>query len=97
MTRLCRVRLGQNGDLPMLKPTLAMPPQALPGRRLWRVRKRHDHLDAVLQDEGSACDLQYLLNDRPLVSWRFGDRDGAIADADSRRQELQQAGWTLHW
>jgi hypothetical protein len=66
-------------------------------RRLWRARRRHDHFDALLTQDGPHWDLALLRNDRPLVVFRFPNRAAAIADADRRLRELQQAGWTMHW
>ena len=65
--------------------------------RLWRARRRHDHLDAVLRPEGSQWRLQYYRNDRLLLTWNYPDRDTARAEARRRLRELQRAGWTVHW
>jgi len=32
--------------------------------RLWRVRRRHDHIDALLRQRGEICDLRFTRNDR---------------------------------
>ena len=65
--------------------------------RLWRVRKRHDHIDALLQETGDGWQLQFGRNDRPLVVWQFDTQDEAQREADRRLRELQRAGWTAHW
>ena len=65
--------------------------------RLWRVRKRHDHIDALLVETGDGWQLQFGRNDRPLVSWRFDTQGEAQCEADKRLRELQRAGWTSHW
>jgi hypothetical protein len=65
--------------------------------RLWRVRRRHDHIDAVLSQEASAWTLEYLRNDTPFLAWRYPDRPSAVADADERLKDLLRAGWTSHW
>ena len=65
--------------------------------RLWRARRRHDHLDAVLRTEDGEWRLQYYRNNRLLLSWSYPDRDAARADARRRLRELQRAGWTVHW
>jgi hypothetical protein len=69
--------------------------------RLWRARKRHDHIDAVLSHGTSNVDhpwtLEYLRNDTPFLVWRYPDRESAQAEADGRLQELLRAGWNSHW
>jgi hypothetical protein len=65
--------------------------------RLWRMRRRHDHIDATLAAAGEAWELTYLRNDRPMLAWRYGDADEARAEADTRRRELERAGWVSHW
>jgi len=65
--------------------------------RLWRARWRHHHIDAMLCGSGAGWELTFLRDDRPLVVWKFGDRETAVADADRRLSELLRAGWTDHW
>jgi hypothetical protein len=65
--------------------------------RLWRVRRRRDHIDAWLDEDGREWTLHIARNDRSLIDWRFATRESAIAEADARRRELQRAGWHTHW
>lgn len=65
--------------------------------RLWRARRRHDHLDAVVAEATGQWTLRFLLNDRLIVSWPFATRDAAAAEADARLRELQRVGWNTHW
>jgi hypothetical protein len=65
--------------------------------RLWRVRRRHDHIDAVLSQGTDVWTLEYLRNDSLFLAWRYSDRESAVADADGRLMELLRAGWTSHW
>ena len=65
--------------------------------RLWRARRRHDHLDAMLAERVGRWVLQFILNDRVIVSWPFAGRDDGTAEAAKRLQELQRAGWTVLW
>ena len=65
--------------------------------RLWRVRKRHDHIDAVLHETDDGWQLQFGRNDRPILVWRFPTQDEAQREADRRLRELQRARWTAHW
>jgi hypothetical protein len=65
--------------------------------RLWRVRRRHAHIDALLRPRGGAWDLRFTRNDRVLITQEFADREAARAAAETRLRELQRAGWTAHW
>lgn len=65
--------------------------------RLWRARRRHDHLDAMLAEHDGRWVLQFILNDRVIVSWPFAARDDGAGEAATRLQELQRAGWNVHW
>ncbi|MFI5177833.1 MAG: hypothetical protein ACHQO8_04695 [Vicinamibacterales bacterium] len=65
--------------------------------RLWRVRKRHDHIDAALRERPPGWELQFGRNDRPLVVWQFATEAEARREADARLKELQRAGWATHW
>jgi hypothetical protein len=68
-----------------------------PGQRLWRARRRHDHLDAIVRAAGGRWELQYLLNGRVMLAWRFDSPEAAAADAGERLSALQRAGWNIHW
>ena len=65
--------------------------------RLWRVRRRHHHIDAVLRKAGSTWRLTFLYDDGELMTWRFDRRKAADGEAARRLAELQRAGWTVHW
>ena len=66
-------------------------------QRLWRVRKRYDHIDADIQRLSSEWELRISRNGRCLLSWRFPTRVAASAEATSRRRELERSGWQSHW
>jgi hypothetical protein len=66
-------------------------------QRLWRVRKRYDHIDAEIRPRGAEWELRILRNGRKLLSWRFPDRDAASAEAASRLRDLERSGWHTHW
>ena len=66
-------------------------------QRLWRVRKRYDHIDAEIRRRGAEWELRILRNGRRLLSWRFPDRDAASAEAALRLRELERSGWHTHW
>jgi hypothetical protein len=66
-------------------------------QRLWRVRKRYDHIDAEIRPRGAEWELRILRNGRRLLSWRFPDRAAASAEAASRLRDLERSGWHTHW
>ena len=68
-----------------------------PADRLWRARRRHDHIDAEIVATPAGCELRYLRNERVMVVWRFDSADAAANDARSRLADLIRAGWTVHW
>lgn len=72
------------------------PERGLAGR-IWRARRRHHYIDAVLRTRGAAWDLVFRYDDRPLMSWPFPDRAAAEGEAARRLRDLQRAGWTMHW
>ena len=65
--------------------------------RLWRVRKRYDHIDAEIRRQGSEWELRISRNGRRLLAWRFADRETASGEAASRLRELERSGWRSHW
>jgi hypothetical protein len=67
------------------------------GVRLWRARRRHDHVDAVLRQDGAGWLLQFFHNDRSLLAWPYPDPESARAEAAERLRALQRAGWNVHW
>ena len=66
-------------------------------QRLWRVRRRLDRIDAVLEPSGRGWSLQYFRNGRRLLSWPYRTAGPARAAAAAKLRELQRAGWTSHW
>lgn len=72
-------------------------PRADLAHRLWRLRRRVDHLDASLRQTSAGWELTFALNDRRLMTSAFATRALAETDADARRTELVRAGWTPHW
>ena len=67
------------------------------GFRLWRARRRHDRIDAVLRRDRPGWVLEFLRNDRVMVTRRYPRKPAARADARARLGELLRAGWTDHW
>jgi hypothetical protein len=68
-----------------------------PGERLWRARRRHNVIDALVRDADDGCVLEFRRNGRSLMTWRFGTREAASAEAAGRLRDLQRAGWNAHW
>ena len=67
--------------------------------RLWRLRKRHQYIDAELvagADEPSV-ELQFLINSELSYRRVWTSRDDALAEAAAKRSELEREGWAEHW
>ena len=65
--------------------------------RLWRVRRRHDSIEAYLRPSESAWLLQFARNGRVLVTRSFQTRREAVSAAGERRKEFERVGWNEHW
>jgi hypothetical protein len=65
--------------------------------RLWRARKRHDAIDALLRVDAAGAELEFRLNARVLLRRRYDTAALARDGADARLRELQRAGWNVHW
>lgn len=65
--------------------------------RLWRARKDHTWIDALLTDIDEAVEVQFFLDGALLVKRAFPTRAIAAADAERTLRELQRAGWNTHW
>lgn len=66
-------------------------------QRVWRLRKRHQCVDAELRVEGDAVDLRLFLNGELTYARRWPTREDALAEAAGRRAELEREGWLAHW
>ena len=68
------------------------------GRRVWRMRKLHQTVDAELwPGEGGSVELRYALNGEPTYRRSWPSRDEAMREAIARRAELERDGWSFHW
>jgi len=65
--------------------------------RLWRARRRHLHIDAVLERRRGQWTVTFSRNDRPLAAIDFPDERTARLEARARLRELELAGWIDHW
>jgi hypothetical protein len=68
-------------------------------QRLWRLRKRHHHVDAELRSVAGMDDveLRYLFNGVRAYKRRWPHRALAVQEAATRRAELEREGWVFHW
>jgi hypothetical protein len=66
--------------------------------RLWRLRKRQQTIDAILQrNENGGIMLKFAMNGQRLTAREYASRREAMAAATERRRELERAGWATHW
>jgi hypothetical protein len=68
-------------------------------RRLWRLRKLHQFVDAELTDVpgGDELEVRFFYNGELAYALRFSSRSAAVAAASARRSELEREGWSFHW
>lgn len=67
-------------------------------QRVWRLRKRHQRVDAELCiAEGAGVEIQFWLDDALAYRRRWPTRDEALAEAAGKRAELERQGWMEHW
>jgi hypothetical protein len=68
------------------------------GERLWRLRKMHDQIDAVLRDHGhEGVEIEFFYNGERLYGRRWAARQPGVSDAAGKRAELERGGWSSHW
>jgi len=66
--------------------------------RVWRLRKQNLYVDAHLRDEGEAgAEINFLYNGELSYTRRWPTRAEALAEAATKRTELEREGWTAHW
>ncbi|HEX5069533.1 MAG TPA: hypothetical protein VFV78_04890 [Vicinamibacterales bacterium] len=65
--------------------------------RLWRARRRHVHIDAMLERGPRSCVLVFLRNDRHLAALEYPNERSARSAARARLRELERVGWIDHW
>jgi hypothetical protein len=68
-----------------------------PHERLWRARRRHNYIDALIQELPDGCVLEFRRNGKSLMTWHLESRAAASAEAMARLGDLQRAGWNDHW
>src|SRR5262245_54422628 len=66
------------------------------GERVWSMMKNGKRVDAELRDHGEVgCEVQFLFNGELAHGRLWQTRAGAMAEAESKRRELETKGWTL--
>jgi hypothetical protein len=80
-----------------------------PWRRLWRLRKLHQSIDAELRvaspdrpgantSSVSPCvELLFVLNGRVVQARWLASEEHARDEASQKRAELERDGWMAHW
>jgi len=70
---------------------------ANPPERIWRLRKRHHQVDALLRVDEEGVEIRFLYDGTLTYSRRWPARAIALAHAAEKREELERSGWTMHW
>ena len=66
--------------------------------RLWRLKKLHQAVDAELHCLApDAFEVRYRLNGQTSYARQCLSRAEAVADAATKRAELERDGWVFHW
>jgi hypothetical protein len=67
--------------------------------RLWRLRKLHQYADAELyQTPGSGgAEVRFFYNGELSYARTCASLEVALAEADTKREELEREGWMFHW
>jgi hypothetical protein len=67
-------------------------------RRVWRLRKLHQWVDAELHpQEGGGVELQFLYNGQVSYRQQWPTPAPALEEAARKRAELEREGWAFHW
>jgi hypothetical protein len=67
-------------------------------QRIWRLRKRHHAVDAEFHPTADGgIDLRFLYNGTLSYSKWCETRERALAEAATKRAELEREGWIFHW
>jgi hypothetical protein len=69
------------------------------GRRLWRLRKVHQYLDAEVAEQAASNGvlLRFLFNGELSYQRLCATIGAAHEEAAAKRGELERQGWTFHW
>jgi len=71
--------------------------KAVAERRIWRLRKLHQAVDAELHPIGNEMEVRFLFNGELSYSQRCATRELALQAAAAKRAELEREGWSFHW
>ena len=67
-------------------------------RRLWRLRKLHQWVDAEIHDHAAGgVELQFLYAGEVSYRQQWSTHAAALEEAARKRAELEREGWTFHW
>ena len=66
-------------------------------RRVWRLRKLHQSVDAELHPIGDEIEVRFLFNGELSYAQRCANREQALETAARKRAELEREGWSFHW
>jgi hypothetical protein len=65
--------------------------------RLWRVRKDHTWIDALIRDAAHGVEVDVRYDGARVYLRCYPTREAALIETDRQLSDLQRAGWTTHW
>ena len=67
-----------------------------PGERVFSMLKNGKRVDAELREHGEfGCECQLFLNGELAYGRLWPNREGAVAEAETKRRELAAKGWLV--
>jgi hypothetical protein len=66
-------------------------------QRIWRLRKLHQSVDAIMYPIDGEIELRFLFNGELSYTQRCPTREQAVETAAAKRAELERDGWNFHW
>jgi hypothetical protein len=67
-------------------------------KRLWRLRKLHQYVDAELTETvAGGVEIRFLYNGELSYRRRWETTALAVEEAARKRAELEREGWSFHW
>jgi hypothetical protein len=83
----------------MVRPTIVKPSRGAIGERLWRLRKDHRSIEAIVRahSDSKGVSLNINYNGEATYSRQWPTYELAAREADVRLRDFLLQGWSTHW